>query len=203
MNELVFKIKYGAVLIVLVAAFALLFIKPTLERRAQADTAVTAMRAKLNDAKVNSQRVADGKLRLETLRRRAAEEIRDIPERSMLADLMRHITLVSDSLPLGEQRISAAEKELATGPYLYTTLTIETTGTFDGVFELVRDLESQARTLRVREITIEQADLKQPGTVTAHLEVEVLYQTPQKESSEARSSGQKAVASHPDGAGRQ
>lgn len=189
MSELIFRIKYVFVLSVLLAAFLLFVVWPALNRIETADARIAQLRTRITQARVNDQRVAKGRQMNAELAARIESEVREVPERSQISELMRHIASASESLPLSGQQLSADEAERAVGPYLYTTLQIETTGRFQGVFDLLQHIESLPRTLRVRELRIAHADKINRSEITALIAVDALYQTshdvPQKNKSAA------------------
>ena len=169
------RLKYGLVMILIVALVALTFVWPIRSKVISANRRLVELQRELDQYNVTMQQIEALQAQLETVRGRQATEMKVIPLRPDLPGLIKDVTRHIADLPLRGSNVNRSH-ELSLNREQSLGLVIETDGSFAGVHELLKRIEDLPRLIRINEITVRhEPSPEDDASVTASIDISAFF----------------------------
>ncbi len=156
MTETRARMKYGFALLVVLGMATLLYVWPAHRQLNAAIAHQSEILASLDSAGQIVEETNALQTQIKNLEVRQTQEMKPVPERADLPGLIQSITHDISTLPLEGSNINRS-RDTTIDRNRSLGLSIETSGTFEGVFDLLHRIEGLPRLIRINELTIQSA----------------------------------------------
>lgn len=147
------RMKYGSLLLVFAGAAVALGVWPAHQNVRELEEGLEQLEHQAEQLGAYSAHVQEARSKLDAVRERRFRELKPIPDHADLPGLVTSITAASAELALNGSDVNGGSHSSA-GRDLNLSLVVETTGSFDAVFELIQRIESLPRLICIDEVMV-------------------------------------------------
>ncbi len=169
------RIKYAAIMILIIALAALTFVWPIRSKVISANLRLAKLQSELDQSDVTLQKIEFIQQQLIAVKQRQIDEMKLMPPSADLPGLIKDITRNVADLPLQGSNVNRS-RDVSLNRDQSLGLVIQTEGEFAGVFELMRRIERLPRLIRINEITVKHEPTSDDdAAVTASIDISAFY----------------------------
>ena len=176
MDDLMIRLRYVGMLLVILAIGFFLAVRPAYRQRAALLQQARDLEARVAQEPMDRRARQLAIERLASLQWRLAHETKAIPESTDVAGTIRGLSTDLEELALRDQRLNRG-KETTDAAAPSIGLQVEAVGAFDNVVKLLRRVERLPRLVRISELTVDARDAAL-GEVKAAIVLDAFYRIP-------------------------